>query len=288
MRKKYYYLLSILLVLFPIKIYSLSITVTLDPPVVKQGNTLVVNVEAIQPLKSLVVSFRGKDQTFYPLDEKGMSYRGIVGIPMDMPPPYKTIYFLATDMQGETVRVKRKVQIQATAFKKAFLNIKPAKMKLLDTVTLMKESSLLGAIFKKQDPKKRWQDTFIMPADGRISAMFGEKRVYTGGSTWQHKGMDVTNVEGTPVKAVNNGVVKLAGKLSAHGGTIMIDHGQGVISVYNHMQTIKVKKGDYVKKGKVVGTMGQTGLATGVNLHWGLSVGNVRVDPLEWVHRPIE
>ena len=67
-----------------------------------------------------------------------------------------------------------------------------------------------------------------------------------------------------------------------NGNTLIIDHGFGITSIYNHLEDIGVKKGDFVKKGQVVGHVGSTGVATGPHVHWGLTVGRIRVNPLFW------
>ena len=127
-------------------------------------------------------------------------------------------------------------------------------------------------------------DPFILPTQGKFSSTFGAKRTYNGETQWQHVGLDIANIKGTPIVAPNSGKVVLIESLKEHGNTIIIDHGFGVLSVFNHMSKINVAKNQVVSKGDSIGEIGDTGIATGPHLHWGLSVQNVRVDPLFWIN----
>ena len=103
----------------------------------------------------------------------------------------------------------------------------------------------------------------------------------------QYKGLDIANKRGTVIRASNGGRVTLAKSMDAHGKTILIDHGHGISTIYCHMDSIKVKQGDWIKKGQVIGTIGSTGIASGPHLHFGLSVNDVRVDPTFWINSQV-
>jgi murein DD-endopeptidase MepM/ murein hydrolase activator NlpD len=107
-------------------------------------------------------------------------------------------------------------------------------------------------------------------------------------ATWQHKGVDLSGAPGTPVKAPNGGRVVLSRALKVHGNTVVLDHGQGILSILNHLQDRLLHEGQRVEKGSLVGHVGSTGMVTGPHLHWGLSVAGVRVDPLSWVQLPMD
>lgn len=95
--------------------------------------------------------------------------------------------------------------------------------------------------------------------------------------------MDIANAENTKIVAANDGVVVMAKDLDAHGKSIVIDHGQGIHTVYLHLKEMKVKKDDRVKKGQEIGRLGQTGICTGPNLHWQIVVGGNSTDPRYWM-----
>nr|WP_316628752.1 M23 family metallopeptidase [uncultured Brevundimonas sp.] len=121
---------------------------------------------------------------------------------------------------------------------------------------------------------------FVWPVEGRISGVFGSQRILNGKPRRPHNGVDIAAPTGTPVKAMGDGVVALVHQdMFFTGKTVMIDHGLGLTSVYIHMNAITVRDGEFVTKGTQIGTVGQTGRATGPHLHWGVSWFKTHLDP---------
>ena len=121
---------------------------------------------------------------------------------------------------------------------------------------------------------------FVMPAQGRISGVFGSQRVLNGEPKRPHFGLDVANKTGTSVIAPIDGTVSLVHQdMYYSGGTLVIDHGYGISSTYIHLHSISVKEGERVSQGQEIGTIGATGRATGPHLDWRLNWFNVRLDP---------
>ena len=137
-------------------------------------------------------------------------------------------------------------------------------------------------------PDKFWHGSFVRPNAGRISTVFGVRRYYNGvfARDYYHRGVDYAGGAGSAVMAPASGYIKLVGKeaegFRVHGNTIGIDHGQGVVSIFLHLQDIYVKEGDFVQAGQTIGTIGSTGASTGPHLHWGLYVHGISVDPVPW------
>lgn len=129
-------------------------------------------------------------------------------------------------------------------------------------------------------PGDFWREGFVEPVEGRISGRFGNQRVFNGTPKSPHSGTDIAAPEGTPVRAAGSGKVILSGKDYFYtGNMVILDHGQGLQTIYAHLKEAKVKEGDVVKKGDVIGLVGKTGRATGPHLHWGASLNNVRFRP---------
>jgi len=142
-----------------------------------------------------------------------------------------------------------------------------------------RESQEIRDVRAKSSDLAGFTQHFIWPVHGRISSVFGSQRILDGEPKQPHYGVDVAVPTGTPVKAAADGVVSLvASDLYFTGGTLMIDHGHGVQSVYCHLSKIEVKTGEAVKQGQVVALSGQSGRATGPNLHWGVSWFDHHVD----------
>jgi len=126
-----------------------------------------------------------------------------------------------------------------------------------------------------------FKDKFIMPVDDAIiTGVYGSQRILNGKPKWPHYGLDFAKEEGAPIKAMLNGTVTLAEPdLYYTGGTLIFDHGHGISTLYMHLNEIFVKKGQKVKQGEIIGTVGATGRATGAHLDVRLNWFGVRLDP---------
>jgi murein DD-endopeptidase MepM/ murein hydrolase activator NlpD len=123
-------------------------------------------------------------------------------------------------------------------------------------------------------------EPFGWPAIGAISGVYGSQRILNGQPRRPHFGVDVAAPLGTPLKAPAGGTISLAAaNLFFTGGTLMIDHGYGLCSIFAHMQSVNAKEGDKVVKGDIVGTLGATGRVTGPHLHWGIYLASTPLDP---------
>ena len=126
-----------------------------------------------------------------------------------------------------------------------------------------------------------FKDKFILPVeDAIITGVYGSQRILNGKPRWPHYGLDFAKDEGTPIKAMISGTVTLVEPdLYYTGGTLIFDHGHGISTLYMHMHEIFVEKGQKVKQGDIIGTVGSTGRATGAHLDIRLNWFDVRIDP---------
>jgi murein DD-endopeptidase MepM/ murein hydrolase activator NlpD len=120
---------------------------------------------------------------------------------------------------------------------------------------------------------------FILPAKGELSSGFGLRRFFNGEPRSPHAGLDLAVARGTPVRASGRGKVLATGDYFFNGKTIFIDHGDGLITMYCHLDRIGVKPGETVNKGQRIGRSGMTGRATGPHLHWSVVLNGTMVDP---------
>ena len=143
-------------------------------------------------------------------------------------------------------------------------------------------------------PQKYWNGFFRRPNNSRISTIYGVRRYYNGkfANDYYHRGVDYAGGYGSPVVAPAGGRVALVGLESqgfkVHGNVVGIDHGQGVTSIFMHLNRINVKEGDIVQPGQLIGGIGSTGASTGPHLHWGLYVNGQAVDPVPWRYKEIK
>lgn len=149
-----------------------------------------------------------------------------------------------------------------------------------DLAEIKREQQDVGRSVTHYEAGDAWRNGFILPVEGRVSGHFGNQRIFNGTPKSPHTGTDIAAPEGTSVKAAGDGKVILSGKDYFYtGNMVIIDHGQGLQTIYAHLKEAKVKEGDTVKQGDIIGLVGKTGRATGAHLHWGASLNNVRFRP---------
>ncbi|YAF96300.1 MAG: M23 family metallopeptidase [Nodularia sp. CChRGM 3473] len=177
------------------------------------------------------------------------------------------------------------VSVRNRTFPTQRINLPPGKAGVKAT---QHELQRVAAFKALQTPQKHWNGPLLKPNAGRITTIYGVRRYYNGkfANDYYHRGIDYAGAAGSSVVAPAAGIVALVGRVSdgfrVHGNTVGIDHGQGVTSILLHLRDIKVKEGDFVKAGQLVGTVGSTGASTGPHLHWGLYVNGQSIDPVPW------
>lgn len=127
---------------------------------------------------------------------------------------------------------------------------------------------------------------FLKPAQGPTSSPFGLKRFFNEQARRPHSGLDIAAPRGANIIAPADGKIILTGNFFFNGNSIFIDHGQGLITMYCHMDKLDSQQGDVVKAGDIIGKVGSTGRATGPHLHWTVSLNNNRVEPLLFLAEP--
>ncbi len=253
-----------------------ALEVKISPQTPQLGDTLSVLVTKDNPDLPPQVSV---DQIDYPVFESNGQYRAF--IPTS---PLNTSGKMTVRVRGEDRTRNIGVWLKNRQFpiQRIWLSGKasrPATQLELNRVREFKELVT---------PQKFWQGTFIRPNVARVSTGFGVRRYYNGvfANDYYHKGVDYAGGYGSPVVAPAAGKVRLIGKESegfhVHGNIVGVDHGQGVLSIFMHLQDINVAEGAMVEAGQQIGTIGSTGASTGPHLHWGLYVNQVAVDPVPW------
>ena len=126
-----------------------------------------------------------------------------------------------------------------------------------------------------------FKDKFIIPVDGIITGVYGSQRILNGKPKWPHYGIDIAAKQGTQIKSSATGIVTMAeDDLYYTGGTIIMDHGHGISTIYSHLENVLVSVGDKINQGDIIGTVGSTGRSTGPHLDFRINWFQTRLDPM--------
>lgn len=203
-------------------------------------------------------------------------YRTLMSVPADFKPGTYNLVF--GDFKKPIKVVSANFQVQKIRLPKSKDSFKASPGEK-EAITSAKNS---------RSSRRLWNGQFSRPCKGRTSASFGLRRMVNGRllDDYFHTGLDFAAPKGTPVKAPADGVVILSKTgWRLHGNTVCLDHGQGVVTIYIHLNNIKVDHGQEVDKGDVIGTVGSTGRASGPHLHFGLYVNSVATNPVDWFNK---
>ncbi len=202
----------------------------------------------------------------------------VVGIGLDAAPGDATLDVLQKDAPAQQVKFsiapKQYPEQDLTIKNPEMVNPTPAELRRID-----REQKHLDKVVNGWRRTVKPGVSFIWPAKGPETSGFGLKRVLNGEARSPHSGIDIGAPAGTPVHAPADAVVADVGRYYFCGKTLTLDMGEGLYSVYCHLSKIKVKPGQRVKQGQLVGKIGATGRTTGPNLHWTVRLNGAAVDP---------
>jgi len=249
------------------------------------GETLRVEVDGLISGSKYKAIFMGKSYPFFVVGPNAQ--RALIGIKLDAVPgsyglTFKTPVIPGKVQENDFPEAPYMVTIDTKVFTIENVNFTPEKSSLATAES--REGAIIhrANLFLSRD--QQWEGTFEYPVDGKVIGEFGLKRMRNGTiDVGFHKGIDLRADKGTPALAANSGTVVLASHFKAHGNTVMINHGQGVMTIYLHLQSISVKLRQKVTKGQEIGKVGSTGMATGPHVHFQVFVHGVPVDPKQWV-----
>ena len=146
---------------------------------------------------------------------------------------------------------------------------------------IKKENNAIGEARAINSNLIYFKNKFIMPVDGIITGVYGSQRILNGKPKWPHYGIDIAAKQGTHIKSSGNGIVTMAeDDLYYTGGTIIMDHGHGISTIYSHLENVLVSVGDKINQGDIIGTVGSTGRSTGPHLDFRINWFQTRLDPM--------
>ncbi len=266
----------------PVEPAGTGITVTPEPVSIPPGGVSLVSIST--PPGAVVTGVRYLKKNFPVFKKNNEKWFAIIGAGLKTSPGRRSLTVKWKQGSQQEVYasvlpvIRKKYPEEHLKVSRKMVNFPPDILKRV----LDDQKAVRGAC-SRISKKPYWQGPFIWPVNSKILSPFGLKRFFNGQPRSPHSGVDLRAKDGTPIVAPNNGVVVLARDCYLSGKTVVIDHGAGLYTLYAHFSRFKVKIGDKVKKGQVIGLAGSTGRVTGPHLHWGVSLLGTRIDPQQFM-----
>ncbi len=250
------------------------------PAHITNGSPCLFKVVTANPLESLNGTFIGHEVRFFRGQQKSTWY-GFAGVDVETATGSYKLDVIGTTKNGEKREFQQVVLVGKTTYPKVTLHVpeqfvapSPEQLQQVE-----RDKTLKAAAFAEGAPLPQWTGNFSMPVEAEASDSFGTARVFNGKVASVHRGTDFRVISGTPVRAANDGQVVLARPLFFEGNCIVLDHGEGLKTIYMHLSEIQVKDGERVKKGQIIALSGGTGRATGPHLHLAVRWEGTYLDP---------
>ena len=244
------------------------------------GSPIVFHVVSPEPLKSLDGKWL-EHEVFFSSDSRGKVWYGLAGASLEIRPGNHSLELKGVAATGKDLSFQEQIAVGkgkyhniAASVPKQYTEPNTEQLQKIDQDKALKERA-----FAHVTPEREWAGSFRPPVKAQISDVFGTSRTFNGKVQSVHQGLDYAVPEGTPVAAVNSGTVVLAQPLYFEGNCVVLDHGQGLLTLYMHLSKIEVKEGDRVTSGQKLGVSGGTGRATGPHLHVAVRWQGVYLNP---------
>ncbi len=255
-------------------------TVINQPVRLVNGSPVLFRVTTPKPVRALSGNWLGHEITFS-FDARGKSWFALAGASLETKPGAYPLQLRAETLAGQAISYEKKTRVELQRYPQVLLTV-PGRYTAPspeDLRQIEQDKETKAQIFKTVSPDRQWKGPFVPPANAEISDVFGVARVFNGAVQRPHEGLDFRVPSGTSIAAVNSGRVLLARSLFFEGNCVVIDHGQGLLTVYLHLSKFSVKEGDEVSKGQPIALSGGTGRATGPHLHLAVRWQGVYLDP---------
>lgn len=250
----------------------------------KDGSLMILEAEVPKSGSTPVpfVKFEESEIPFFPSDSaqsnKMAHFVALFGVPYNHKPG-----IVKLTLHVGASQVEAAFEIVDGNYKSETLKVdnKHVSLSKKNLARLKRDQAEVGALYRVVTSKKLWDGKFQLPIGSPITSVFGTKRMFNGQMQSFHQGTDLKAPVGTLIMAPAGGKVILAKDLFMSGNTVILEHGYGLFTSYMHMSKFKVKIGQIVKSGDLLGISGKTGRVSGPHLHWGAVVHRSKIDPLD-------
>ena len=241
-------------------------SVRTNPSDLVNGSPVLMRVTTPTRLKSLSGSWLGHEIVF---EQNDGSWLALAGVSLETRPGSYPLVLTGTTASGSPVSFRRsfvvgraKYPLVQLSVSRQFTEPSPEQQ-----AQIKEDQQIKQKVFHETSPDREWSGRFSAPVSAPVSDVFGTRRVFNGATKSVHQGLDYRVPPQTPVAAVNAGTVILAQPLYFEGNCVVLDHGQGLLTLYLHLAELKVKDGEHIERGQLIGLSGATGRATGPHLH---------------------
>lgn len=257
-----------------------SWSVRWQPKRVANGSPVLLQVASPQRLESLSGKWLDHE-VFFSFDPPTKTWRGIAGASLETKPGKYALTLAGKTKSGNELSFQQSIAVSKAKYRQISVTVpkqytEPGAEQLRE---IEKDKALKQSVLGQVSPERDWAGKFLPPVQAPISDVFGTARVFNGNVQSVHQGLDFGVPAGTPVVALNAGKVLLAQMLFFEGNFVVIDHGQGLLTLYMHLSKIDVKEGEPVKRGQQIALSGGTGRASGPHLHVAVRWQGIYLDP---------
>lgn len=249
-------------------------------PEVFQGRSFIIYMASNESFTEAKAVFDGRS---VPLYREGFGLKTIIGTEPDRELGEYQVRIEAKATDGRVESTEFPIVVSSRLYPKTSFWLKPARKKLMARDLVSEEWADIEPLITSYTPEKLWSGQFRRPVPGIITMAFGTREYVNNKRRGPHRGVDFRAKIGTPVKAPEQGQLVYTKHLKAFGGTAIINHGQGIFTLYFHLSKFLYPIGTLLKPGQKFALTGNSGISSGPHLHWAISVHNVRSDPLQWV-----
>ncbi|HLW52129.1 MAG TPA: M23 family metallopeptidase [Candidatus Angelobacter sp.] len=242
---------------------------------------MLFRVTAPAALKELDATWFDRNLTFRFAPDCNCWY-GVGGVELNAKPGKYPLRLHCKLQDGSSVAPTLEVNVTEKNYPSTAVNGVPGKYVQPPpevAARIAEESALKKQVFSHFEPESLWSGNFDAPVDSTVTAIFGSARVFNKTKKTVHEGTDFRAAIGTPVHATNGGTVVLARNLYFEGNCVMLDHGDGLLTLYMHLSKFDVKEGESVQGGRLLGLSGNTGRVNGPHLHFAARWQGMYLDP---------
>jgi murein DD-endopeptidase MepM/ murein hydrolase activator NlpD len=255
-------------------------SVRAQPALLVNGSPVVFRVTSATRLKSLSGKWLAHE-VFFSSDSHGQVWYGIAGASLETRPGNYLLELKGVTTADKEISFEKSIRVGKGKYHSILASV-PKQYTEPNAEQIQKinqDKALKEHAFATVTPEREWSGSFHSPVKAQISDVFGTSRTFNGRVQKVHQGLDYAVPEGTPVAALNSGTVSLARPLFFEGNCVVLDHGQGLLTLYMHLSKIEVKEGEHISGGQKIGVSGGTGRATGPHLHVAVRWQGVYLNP---------